>query len=129
MVGVGEEFPGYLKGEREMYKKLTISAVTGFLLLGAPGVAMAQEEPSFPPFLVFGIQTTANIEVDIAEGDPCADAIAAIREAGLRRQEVNAFQEDFLVFVFSREGFKRGAATLVCAPEGTPPVPTPVDGR
>ena len=97
MIGVREpvtgEFPasGQPEGEREMLKKLTTSAATGFLLLGAPSVAMAQE--AFPPLLVFSIQTTANIEVDIAEGDPCVDAVSAIREAGLRRQEVNVIQE------------------------------------
>ena len=107
-----------------MLKKLMTSAATGFLLLGAPGVAMAQE--AFPPLLVFSVETTANIEVDIAEGDPCVDAVSALREAGLRRQEVNVIQESFLVFVFSRDGARRGAATLVCAPEGTEvPAPTP----
>ena len=107
-----------------MLKKLTASAATGFLLLGAPGVAMAQE--AFPPLVVFGIQTTSNIEVETAEGDLCADAVSDIRQAGLRRQEVNVIQESFLVFVFSREGVRRGAATLVCAPEGTEvPAPTP----
>ena len=60
-----------------MLKKLTTSAATGFLLLGAPGVAMAQE---FPPLVVFSVQTTSNIEVDVAVDDPCADAVSALRD-------------------------------------------------
>jgi hypothetical protein len=102
-----------------MLKRLTTSAATGFLLLGAPGVAMAQE---FPPLVVFGVQTTANIEVDIVEGDPCVEALQALRAADLRPQETNVIQRSFLVFVLSsRQGAGGGAATLVCAPEGTEP--------
>ena len=96
------EFPLWIQpvGEREMLKKLTASAATGFLLLGAPGVAMAQE--AFPPLVVFSVQTTPNVEVDIAEGDPCVEAVQALRSAGLRQQEVNVIQESFLVFVLTK---------------------------
>ena len=40
-----------------MIKKLTTSAATSFLLWGASGVAMAQEVPTFPPLVVFSVQT------------------------------------------------------------------------
>ena len=101
-----------------MLKKLTAGAATGFLLLGAAGVAMAQE---FPDLVVFSIQTTENVEVDVAVDDPCADAISALREARLRQDQASVIQETFLVFVFTRQGTGRGAATLVCAPAGTEP--------
>jgi hypothetical protein len=115
-----------------MLKKLTAGAATGFLLLGAAGVAMAQEEPpTFPDLVVFSVQTTQNIEADVAVGDSCADAVAAIRAAKLRQQQVNVVQETFLVFVFTRVGVGQGAATLVCAPAGTEPPegPPPTDGE
>ena len=114
-----------------MHKKLTASAVAGFLLLGAAGVAMAQETPpETPPLVVFNVQTTSNVTVEAAVGDPCADAISAIRAARppLRQQEVTVLDQTFLVFVFTKVGAGRGAATLVCAPEGTEvPAPTPAD--
>ena len=44
-----------------MLKKLTASAATSFLLLGASGVAMAQ---AFPPLVVFSVQTTPDLVVD-----------------------------------------------------------------
>jgi hypothetical protein len=47
-----------------MLKKLTASAATSFLLLGASGVAMAQEVPTFPPLVVFSLQTTPDVVVD-----------------------------------------------------------------
>jgi hypothetical protein len=111
-----------------MHKKLMASAATGFLLLGAAGVAMAQEEGV--QLVVFGVQTTSNIELDppIAVDDPCADAVSALRTARppLRQQEVSVVDQTFLVFVFTRAGAGRGAATLVCAPEGTEvPAPAP----
>ena len=104
-----------------MLKKLTAGAATGFLLLGAAGVAMAQEEPTFPDLVVFSIQTTENIQVDVAVDDPCADAISALREARLRSDQTSVIQETFLVSVFTKPGQGRGAATLVCAPAGTEP--------
>jgi hypothetical protein len=107
-----------------MLKNLTASAATGFLLLGAPGVAMAQEAPTFPPLVVFSVQTTQDVVVEIVEGDPCADAIQALRDAGLRLQQINVIQESFLVYQLSQPG---GGAILVCAPEGTEP-PPPTDG-
>jgi hypothetical protein len=85
---------------------------------------MAQE---FPPLVVFSIQTTSNIEVDppIEEGSPCVDAISALRQAGLRQQETNVIEESFLAIVLTRQGLRRGAATLVCAAEGTEPPTEP----
>jgi hypothetical protein len=47
-----------------MLKKLTASAATSLLLLGASGVAMAQEVPTFPPLVVFSVQTTPDVVVD-----------------------------------------------------------------
>ena len=104
-----------------MLKKLTSSAATGFLLLGAPGVAMAQE---FPPLVVFGVQTTSDVVVDppIAEGDPCVDAVQALREVPLPLHEANVIQERFLTFVVSSAD---SGAILVCAAEGTAPPPAP----
>jgi hypothetical protein len=110
-----------------MLKKLTASAATGFLLLGASGVAMAQEE--LPPLVVFSVQATPDVVLDIAAGDPCVEALQALREAPLALREINVIQESFLAFVMSRPG---GGAILVCAPEGTetpppaePPAPPP----
>ena len=104
-----------------MLKKLTSSAATGFLLLGAPGVAMAQE---FPPMVVFGVQATSDVVVDppIAEGDPCVDAVQALREVPLPLREVNVIQQRFLTFVFSSAD---SGAILICAAEGTEPPPAP----
>jgi hypothetical protein len=44
-----------------MHKKLTASAATSLLLLGASDVAMAQE--TFPPFVVLSVQATADVVV------------------------------------------------------------------
>jgi hypothetical protein len=107
-----------------MLKMLTASAATGFLLLGAPGVAMAQEE--LPPLVVFSFQATPEVVVDIAAGDPCVEALQALRGAGLALRQANVIQESFLTFVLSGGG---AGAILVCAPEGTetpaPPPPPP----
>ena len=104
-----------------MLKKLTASVATGFVLLGAPGVAMAQE---FPPVEVFSVQTTADVVVDpaIAAGDPCVDAVQALRAVPLPLREVNVIQQRFLTFVFSST---TSGAILVCAAEGTAPPPPP----
>ena len=107
-----------------MLKKLTVSVATGFLLLGASSVAVAQE---FPPLVVFSAQTTPNFKIDIAVGSPCAEALDLLRSNGLRQQEVTVVDQSFLVFVLTKVGTGRGAATLVCAPDGTevpvPPAP------
>jgi len=52
------------EGEDVMIKKLTTSAAMSFLLLGASGVAMAQEVPTLPPLVVFSVQTTPDIVVE-----------------------------------------------------------------
>jgi hypothetical protein len=104
-----------------MLKKLTASAATGFLLLGAPGVAMAQEE--FPPLVVFSVQATRDVEVDppIEAGDPCVDAVQALRAVPLPLRNVNVIQGSFLAFVMNTAD---SGAILVCALEGTePPAP------
>jgi hypothetical protein len=115
-----------------MHKKLTASAVTGFLLLGAAGVAMAQTPPPEEgvQLVVFGVQTTSNVVVDppIVAGDPCVEAVQALRGAtpALSLRDTAVIQESFLTFFFVRGGGLR-SALLVCAPEGTepPPVPAP----
>jgi hypothetical protein len=110
------------EGEREMLKKLTASAATGFLLLGAAGVAMAQE---FPPLVVFSVEATSDVVVDppIAAGDPCVDAVQALRAVPLPLREINVIQQRFLTFVFSSAS---SGAILICAAEGTePPAPPP----
>jgi hypothetical protein len=120
------KFPGYLRGEREMHKKLMASAVTGFLLLGAAGVAMAQEEGEGVQLVVAGVQTTSNVVVDppIELGSPCVDAIQALRGTtpALSLRDTAVIQEA-ITFLFARGGGLR-SALLVCAPEGTP-VPAP----
>jgi hypothetical protein len=108
-----------------MHKKLTAGAATGFLLLGAAGVAMAQEEPAtFPPVVVFSVEATSDVVVDppIAAGDPCVDAVQALRAVPLPLREINVIQQRFLTFVFSSAS---SGAILVCAAEGTTPPPSP----
>jgi hypothetical protein len=61
------------------------------LLLGA-SVAMAQEEPTFPPLVVLDVETTANVEVQPAVGDPCLDALQALRAVPLPLSEVTVIQ-------------------------------------
>jgi hypothetical protein len=115
------------KGEYEMLKKLTASAATSFLLLGAPGVAMAQEAPAFPPLVVFSVQLTPDVVVDppIAAGEPCVDAVQRLHAVMLQLQDVNVIQESFLAFVMGTPPPSGPGAILVCAPEGTaPPAPT-----
>jgi hypothetical protein len=104
-----------------MLKKLTTSTAAGFLLLGAPGVVMAQE---FPPLVVYSVQATSGVVVDppIATGDPCVEAVQALREVPLPLRQINVIQQRFLVFVFS--GADSGAI-VVCAAEGTEPPPAP----
>jgi hypothetical protein len=105
-----------------MHKKLTAGAATGFLLLGASGVAMAQEEPpTFPPMVVFSVETTPELVVDVTAGDPCVEAVQTLRAVPLLLREINVIQETFLTFVFS----SAGGAILVCAPEGTEPPEAP----
>jgi hypothetical protein len=118
-----------------MLKKLTASAATGFLLLGASGVAMAQTTPpELPPMVVYSIQTTSNLTVEIAAGDPCADALKTLGAANLQLKGINIVQQNFLAFVEFRPPTDTGraAAILVCAPEGTevPTTPTtPTTGQ
>jgi hypothetical protein len=107
-----------------MHKKLTTSAAAGLLLLGASGVAMAQEV--FPPLVVFSVQTTPDLLVDppIVVGGPCADAVQALRAVPLELQDISVIQESFLTFVLGTPRTGASGAILVCAPEGTaPPVP------
>jgi hypothetical protein len=109
-----------------MIKKLTASAATSLLLLGASGVAMAQEVPTFPPLVVFSVQTTPDVVVDppIAVGGPCVDAVQALRALPLELQEISVIQESFLTFVMGTARSGANGAILVCALEGTaPPAP------
>jgi hypothetical protein len=108
-----------------MRKKLTASAATSFLLLGASGGAVAQEVPPFPPLTVLSLQTTPDDVADrpIAVGDLCVDAIRALRAVELELQGTNVIQTSLLAFVMG--GRRSGAnAILICAPEGMAPIPS-----
>jgi hypothetical protein len=105
------------EGEDVMIKKLTTSAATGFLLLGASGVAMAQEPPTLPPLVVFSVQTTPPdlvVEPPIAVGGPCADAVQGLRAVPLELQGINVIQESFLTFVMGTARSGANSAILVC---------------
>jgi hypothetical protein len=112
-----------------MHKKLTTSAAAGLLLLGASGVAMAQEVPTLPQLVVFSVQTAPpDLVVDppIVVGGPCADAVQALRAVPLELQDISVIQESFLTFVLGTLRTGADGAILVCAPEGTAtPVPPP----
>ena len=101
------------------------SLLASATLLLAPSVALAQTT-EFPPLVVVNVQVSESIsaDIEIALGDPCADAIQALREEGLRQLQVEAFQEH-LVIVATKQGGARGAATLVCAPEEDTAEPEP----
>jgi hypothetical protein len=102
-----------------MHKKLTASAATSLLLLGASSVAMAQ---TFPPLVVVSVQATPDIVVPPV-GGPCVDGVQAIRLVPLAVQHIDVIQEGFLVFVMGNRG-SGPQAILVCGPEGTaPPAP------
>ena len=77
-----------------------------------------------PPLVVFSVQTTSNVTVEIAVDSPCADALETLRAARLRQQQ-SAVLQRFLVFTLAKAGTGHGAAILVCAPEGTTPPTTP----
>jgi hypothetical protein len=111
------------KGEDDMHKKLTASAATSLLLLGASGVAMAQE---VPPLVVVSAQTTPDVVVNppIVVGGPCIDAVQALRTVPLELQGTNVIQGSFLTFVMGTRG--ASGAILVCALEGVTPPPTPI---
>jgi hypothetical protein len=109
-----------------MHKKLTTSAATSLLLLGASGAAMAQEP--FPPLVVASVQATADVAVDsIAAGSPCVDAIQTLRAVPMELQGTNVIGT-FLTFVMGT-GRSGSNAILICTPElpaiAVPPPPPP----
>jgi hypothetical protein len=115
-----------------MHKKLTASAATGLLLLGASSVAMAQDSPlTLPPLVVASVQATVDVTAAgaIAVGSPCVDAVQALRTVPLDLQSITPIQGNFLTFVFGgARGAGASAAILICALDlipGTPPPPPP----
>jgi hypothetical protein len=118
---------------KRIMAKTTTAAAAAMLLLGA-SVAMAQEEPTFPPLVVLGVETTANVVVQpaIAVGDLCVDALQALRAVPLPLSEVTVIQGGIMVFVMS--GQRREGAILTCAqgltdilPPAPPPPPSPAN--
>ena len=111
-----------------MHKKLTTSAAAGLLLLGASGVAMAQEVPTSRHCWCSAFRQRPDLvpAPPIVVGGPCVDAVQALRAVPLELQDISVIQESFLTFVLGTPRTGANGAILVCAPEGTAtPVPPP----
>ena len=97
-------------------KQLLMSSVAmAALLLGAASVSA--QTTTETKLVVNSIQTTADVTVDVAVGAPCADGIDALRAANLRSTTVSVLNAQ-VVITATKPGQGRGAAVLVCEPEG-----------